>query len=161
MQIQTGQRSNQKHIMLQKGQFHRAGNYYEPNQLGERIFERKTEVIIRRHWKREHWIPKDPQSHTQKRKFLLLWHTLAGLFYTLKPSRTWREAANAPGLQISSHPSEVLNPMDQKPGCSSTTDPHGSSGLTWAHPIPGSQQEKKAFSSHNTALHWKEKHNEA
>jgi len=40
--------------MLQNGQFHRAGNYNEPNQLGERIFERRTAVTIRKYSKREH-----------------------------------------------------------------------------------------------------------
>jgi len=51
--------------------------------------------------------------------------------------------------------------MGQKPSCGSATDPHGSSGLTLAHPVPELQQEKKAFSSHNTALCLKEKYSKA
>lgn len=54
--------------MFQKGPFDRVGNNFEPNQLGEVIFEKKREVIVMKYSKREHW----SQSHPQKRKNLLL-----------------------------------------------------------------------------------------
>lgn len=144
------QTKSQTHY-VPKRSVQRVGNNFKPNQLGEGIFERKTSNNYEVFKKRAPNAERDKIMH-QNEDFSAVRHTVAEFFYTLRVSSIWRAAASAPGLQISSHSSEVLKFMR----CGSMTDTQSSSWLTSARSVPR-PQERKAFHSHNIALRWEEK----